>query len=151
TFLHRSADAGGRAAWVNAFLAGSSEQDVARAFIGSGEYQAAHASNTAYIVGLYADILGRMPSQPEISPWNQLLQNGMSRDAAASAFLTSNEAYLRVLNGDYQMYLHRSPDAVGQQAWLALLQSGQVTPGGASEAFLASDEFFAMARQVSGV
>jgi hypothetical protein len=151
TFLHRGADAGGRAAWVNAFMSGASEFDVARAIINSPEYQSAHASNLAYISGLYADILGRTPSQAEISTWLQILQNGTSRDAVAVAFLTSGEAYVLILNQDYQMYLHRNADAGGEQVWLAMLQNGQATPQTVSEAFLASDEFFAMARQAAGV
>jgi hypothetical protein len=149
TFLHRGADPAGRAAWINTFLGGATEFDVARAFIDSGEYQAAHASNTAYIGGLYADILGRTPGANEMSAWLQMLQNGMSRDAAAVAFLTSGEAYVHMLNNDYLMYLHRNADAGGEQVWLALLESGQATPQAVSQAFLASDEFFAMAVQAS--
>lgn len=89
TFLHRSADAGGRAGWVNALLAGTSEFDVARMFLTSAEYQAAHGSDSAFIMGLYMDVLGRSAGATEVAGWLQVLQGGLSRDAVAQAFLTS--------------------------------------------------------------
>jgi hypothetical protein len=149
TFLHRSADPAGRAGWTNALLSGESEVDVARAFIDSGEYQAAHADNTSFVIGLYGDVLGRAPGAPEVTNWVQILQGGTGRDAVAEAFLTSREAYLRMLNGDYNMFLHRPPDAAGEKGWLSLLQSNALSPMAVSQAFLASDEFYAMAVQAS--
>jgi hypothetical protein len=41
--------------------------------------------------------------------------------------------------------LHRTADAAGQQAWLSLMRSGQVTVGSLAEAILSSDEFFGLA------
>ncbi|HLN27115.1 MAG TPA: SdrD B-like domain-containing protein [Gemmataceae bacterium] len=143
TFLNRNADPGGRAYWVNALASGASVFDVARAFINSGEYQTAHAANASFVMSLYADVLGRTASAQEVSGWVQLLQNGTSRDSVAVAFLTSGEAYTRMLNDDYEMYLHRNPDSIGEQGWLALLESGNVTPRQVGEGFLASNEYYA--------
>jgi hypothetical protein len=149
TFLHRSADAAGRSFWVSLLVAGTTETDAARMFIASGEYQAAHSDNSLYVAGLYADILGRTASAAEIAGWVQGLQAGVSRDAVAAAFLTSGEAYLRLLDDYYLHFLHRGVDAAGQQSWLAQLLGGQQTPRGVSIAILASDEFFAQAATVS--
>jgi hypothetical protein len=145
TFLHRAADAAGRAAFVNLLLSGATEADVARMMIDSGEYQAAHPDNTSFVMGLYADILGRSPAPAETSAWLAVLQGGMNRDAVARAFLTSQETYTLILNNDYLHYLHRTPDSAGEQVWLQLLASGQETPAMVSQAFLASDEFYAQA------
>jgi hypothetical protein len=146
TFLQRSPDAAGRAAWVNAMLAGASEMDVARMLIASAEFQAAHADNPSNVAALYSVILRRTPSGAEISSWVTALQNGASRDAVAVAILDSGESFQLILNCAYTNFLHRAADPAGSQTWLAQLQSGQVTPAMVAETFLASDEFFALAR-----
>jgi hypothetical protein len=146
TFLNRSPDAAGRASWVNAMLAGASEMDVARALINSAEFQMDHPDNASYVNAVYATILRRTPSGAEVSSWVTALQNGLSRDALAVAFLDSQESYQIMLNCDYTYILHRSPDPAGEQGWLTKLVSGSVTPASVTETFLASDEFFALAR-----
>ena len=65
------------------------------------------------------------------------------------ALLGSAEAYSIMLDCDYLHILHRSPDLQGKQLWLNLMVSGQDTPAMVSEAFLASDEFFAQAKRAS--
>jgi hypothetical protein len=149
TFLHRPADAAGKAIWVNMLQSGVSEGDVARMIIDSGEYQALHPDNSSFVLALYGDILGRAPTAAEAAAWVGLLQSGTTRDAAARAFLTSSEAYMIMLNCDYMHILHRSPDPAGEQVWLQLMASGQETPAMVSEAFLASDEFYAQAAAAS--
>jgi protocatechuate 3,4-dioxygenase beta subunit len=149
TFLHRSADAVGRAGWVNAMLAGASEVDVARALIASAEFQAAHADNASYVSALYAAILGRTPSGAEVSGWVTALRSGISRDAVAFAFLNSGESFQLILNCDYTHFLHRAADKAGNQAWQIQLQAGQMTPAVVCKSFLASEEFFALARNAS--
>jgi hypothetical protein len=151
TFLHRGADAAGRASWVNAMLSGVSEMDVARVFIASPEFQAAHADNVSYVAALYATILRPNPSGPEIDGWVATLKSGVSRDAVANAFLTSGESYQLIVNRAYAYFLHRSGDAAGNQVWIAQLLQGSMTPGMVCKTFLASDEFFALARNASGV
>jgi hypothetical protein len=150
TFLNRSPDAAGRALWVNALLAGSSEMDVARALIASAEFQMEHPDNASYVTALYATILRRAPSSAEMANWVTALQNGLSRDALAVDFLNSAEAYQLILNCDYLYILHRSPDSAGEQAWLNQLVSGSTTPALVAETFLASDEFFTLARDAAG-
>jgi hypothetical protein len=144
TFLHRSADAVGRTAWVNALLAGTSELDVARMILDSPEYQAAHSSDAAFVMGLYADVLGRSASNAEVAGWLQALQGGLSRDAAAQAFLTSQEADVRVVNGFYANFLQRAADPAGEQAAVAALQSSRLTLEEVGESFLASDEYYGL-------
>ncbi len=149
SFLHRPADAAGRAFWVSLLTSGVSEADVAGNIIGSGEYQSAHSDNNTFVAGLYADVLGRTASAGEVAGWVQTLQTGVSRDAVAAAFLTSQEAYLGMLDFDYRHFLHRGVDPAGQQSWLSQLLSGQTNLRGVSLAILASDEFFGQAQAAS--
>jgi hypothetical protein len=149
TFLNRSADAAGRAAWVNAMLGGATEMDAARVFIASAEFQTVHPDNSSYVMALYATILRRTPSSGELTGWITTLKTGVSRDAVASAFLTSGESYQLIVNCAYRCFLHRAADAAGNQLWLSQLLRGSMMPGMVCTTFLASDEFFALARNAS--
>src|SRR5579871_1837398 len=149
TFLHRNADAAGRTSWMNALLGGASEMDVARALIASPEFQAAHPDDTSYVTALYGMILGRTPSTAEVASWAAALKSGVSRDAAANTFLTSSESDQLLVNDAYVFFLHRTADAAGSQGWTSKLLQSSITPGVVCETFLASDEFFTLARNAS--
>src|SRR5262249_39244122 len=142
TYLHRAADAAGRAQWVNALLAGTSEADVERGFLVSEEYRRAHASPTAYLFGLYADVLGRAPDPDGLDRWQAAARDGLSRAEIAGGFLASPEAELGLLGWYYADFLGRSGDAAGAADWLDDLQSGRRSAAAVAEAFLASDEFY---------
>jgi uncharacterized repeat protein (TIGR01451 family)/fimbrial isopeptide formation D2 family protein len=144
-FLHRAADPLGRQVWVNALLAGEGETAVELGFLTSAEFTAEHPDNTGFVTSLYYAVLGRTPSASEVAYWRQQLQNGASRATVAQGFLTSGEADLRLLDQYYEGYLGRAADPAGEQLWLALLQSGGLTPESLGQAILASDEYFARA------
>jgi lysophospholipase L1-like esterase len=141
TYLHRTASAAEQAAWVNVFLAGASEAQVQVAFLASPEYQASHAGVSAFVAGLYNDVLGRAPDAAGQDTWTQALQTGLSLSQVALAFLTTPEAKLQVIDGYYQAFLNRPADAAGVAGWL-----GSGLPVALiGEALLASDEYFAVA------
>ncbi len=144
-FLHRNADAGGRTFWINALLNGTSETSVARQLLASGEYQLSHPDNNSYLDGLFADVLGRSIDATGLAAFTQQLQTGVSRDAVAQTILTSDEAFVNVLNNGYTQFLHRPLDPAAQQSWLTQYHNGQITPASVCEAILASDEYFAQA------
>jgi hypothetical protein len=148
TFLGRSADAGGREFWVDAFLAGADEVDVIRGFLTSTEYQATHGTDVEFVNGLYAQVLGRLADAPGRAAWLEALQSGQSRGAVAQAFLTSTEADRRVVDEYYLLFLNRAADPAGEQQWISLLQSGQASFESVGESFLASDEYFTRAAMV---
>jgi uncharacterized repeat protein (TIGR01451 family) len=141
-FLHRSADPVGRQNAVNALLAGAGETAVVEGLVTSAEYLAEHPDNTSFVTSLYYTVLGRTPSAGEVVGWQQLLQNGVSRAAVALGFLTSPEAYLRLVDEYYESYLGRPPDPVGEENWLAVLEGRVLTPAAVGQAILASDEYF---------
>jgi hypothetical protein len=140
-FLGRAADATGRAFWVNQLLSGTlSELGVAANFLTSAEYLATHNTPTAYITGLYLDILGREASASEQAFWqNALLNFG---DAAVTAgILTSGEAYTDIITNDYVKYLNRTPDANGLGHFLSQLDTGVGTVESVAESILGSTEY----------
>jgi hypothetical protein len=150
-FLHRDADAAGRLSWVSAFLEGFSEAQVEQGFLMSAEYQATHADDTAFLIGLYTDLLGRQPDGAESLVWQSALQSGMSRARLAMAFLTSDEYYLHTIDHYYTNFLHRDADAAGQQNWLTLLHDGRISLEQAGEWLLGSDEFFCLGQSAEQI
>jgi hypothetical protein len=140
-FLHRTESAAERAGWVNAFLAGASEIAVETAFLLSPEYQMAHASNTAFVTGLYNDVLGR-PPDAGLAGWVQALASGASRSSVIQGFLTSSEYQGDVVRSDYQTYLLRTPSSAEVQGWVNFLHGGQGSFGLVAQGILNSDEFF---------
>jgi hypothetical protein len=144
TYLHRPAEAAGRAFWVSQLLEGTSETDVAVQFLTSAEYALQHPDTAAFLRGVYADVLGRPPDAVWLAYWPQLTDQAPDgRGAAARGILTSVEPDVRLLDAYYAAYLGRPPDVVGEQDWLARMQSGALTPADVAVAILASDECFA--------
>jgi uncharacterized repeat protein (TIGR01451 family) len=143
SLLHRPADANGRAFWVNALLAGESEADVEAGFLSSAEYRAAHASDAAFVAGLYQYVLDRAPDSTGQAFWQAQLQGGVRPEQVIAGFLSALEALGRVVDADYAAFLGRAPDAQGRQFFLDQLFAGgpgQAEVGGVQ--ILASDEFF---------
>lgn len=144
TFLHRSADASGRAHWVNLFLNGTlNEQGVELGFLDSPEYVAAHGTPAAFISGLFLDILARSPTTVEQVFWEGALQRFDGLTVAAD-ILTSTESYTDIISSDYRKYLNRGPDPNGLGFWLAKLQTGQGTVESVAEGILGSGEAAAL-------
>jgi hypothetical protein len=143
-YLHRAADPAGRAAWVGRLVAGMSEADVANGFLTSPEYSLSHPGTSDYLLGLYADVLGRAPDADGIAAWGRAVPGGWGRAALADAFLGSSEGERAQVERAYADYLGRSGDAAGVAAWLAALQGGR-SWAQLALAFLACDEFFARA------
>jgi MBG domain (YGX type)/Domain of unknown function (DUF4214) len=149
TYLHREADPSGRAFWVNVLLSGGSETAVADAFLTSEEYRQAHADTTAYLTGLYADVLGRAPDAAGRAAWQQAAQGEVSRAALADAFLESREENQKLVDQYYADDLGRTADPIGAAAWVEALATHRLTPALVEEMFLASEEFFAHAQKTA--
>jgi hypothetical protein len=149
TFLHRQASSAERATWILAFQSGLSEIDVERAFLTSGEYQAVHSDDFAFIAALYTDVLNRPADALGQSAWVTLLRNGVSRSDAAKNFLLSDESVTRVLDRYYADFLHRGLDQVGRTGWLAFFHQNDNSLDVIGEKILGSDEAFAWAKRLS--
>src|SRR5205807_10265727 len=97
----------------------------------------------SFVLGLYEDVLGRTQDSVGAASWVQGLSSGITRAQVTRAFLTSDEFYIRTLNGYYLNILHRPADQAGEQWWLGQLRSSQATIDSAAEAFFASSELLA--------
>src|SRR5262249_11789420 len=106
------------------------------------EYQQAHAGTTAYLFGLYADVLGRTPDPAGLDYWQAAAQSGMSLAQLADAFLGSREADEQRVDGYYHDYLGRSGEANGVAYWLNALRDHLLSSAQVATAFLSSQEYF---------
>jgi hypothetical protein len=150
-FLHRPADPAGLKFWLSQFLAGAGETAVEAGILLSPEYQQRHASDTAFISGLYLDVLGRGADTAAMAAWQNVLGLGETRVRVILQVLTSAEEYRRLVDGYYTTLLHRNPDVAGEASWVGLLQSGKLEPADAANAFLDSSEFSSWTRHIQGL
>jgi protocatechuate 3,4-dioxygenase beta subunit len=123
-YLQRSAGADEVAAWVSRFLAGSSSTDVQLGFLTSQEFTNAHATDAAFVAGLYSDVLGRTGSAAEAAAWLGALQGGVSRAAVARGVLTSAEFARAQAADDYSTFLNRTASAAELSLWAAAVGGG---------------------------
>jgi hypothetical protein len=133
TLLGRTggADQAGQDFWSNAVANGLSLGDLAAQLAGSTEGQAATATDTAFVQGLYEVALGRNADAGGLDFWVNALSNGSSRADIASDIITSNEAAdhsnLEFVNSLYTNALGRDNDAndiSGKAFWLTALDNG---------------------------
>ena len=147
SLLHRPSDITGKAANIAKLTSGTSVTDLAQSFLTSTEYTQTHASNSAFVDGLYRDVLGRTADAGGKSSWVGALDQGRSRADVAKSFLTSDERYLKLIDGFYTSYLGRAADSGGRNNFLSGLKSGALSIASAAESLLASDEYFSRSSQ----
>jgi subtilisin-like proprotein convertase family protein len=121
TYLTREASGGEENAWVNAMLAGATEEDVISGILGSPEYFS-HApsipgiggtsSDTTFIRAVYTQLLNRDAGQADINIWTALIPT-VGRQAMALAVLKSPEYRSLFVRGLYLNVLRR-PTAPAQ-------------------------------------
>lgn len=146
TYLHRSSDAAGRAAWLQILVATGSETAVVAAMLTSSEYLQAHPGNSAWVTSVYNDVLGRAPGAAELQYWLNQLAAGATTSQVAQAIVNSTESDARILGEFYAAILHRSADPAGEASWLNLLATGESNTSAAAAAFFASPEYQNAAR-----
>ena len=143
--LGRPPDSSGAAYWTSRVQAGMRLSDIGAFFYGSPEYfTKVGGTNDAFVVSLYANILGRPADDSGRAFWDQQLDAGMSTFAVAGGFYASIESRLSRVAALYQSLLGRAPDAGGQAYWAdQLLRVDDIVLA----AYLgASDEFFTRAQ-----
>lgn len=143
TYLHRKADAGGRAHWVGALLNGGTEEAVAASFMLSAEYAAMHVGNTEFVKALYRDVLGRGSDAPGQAAHVATLASGKTRAEVVATFLSSGERYHRVVDQLYMQFFQRHADLTGIAWYGAKLKAGEQTVRAMAISLVAADEYFA--------
>ena len=152
TLLQRDPDAAGLTQWVQMLENGESESAVEYGFLSSHEYLNNNPSVSAFVGALYEDVLGRPVSVAEIELWqSQIFGSVFVRTSDfvekaglfASGILDSAEASKYLIELDYSQFLQRNVDPIGEEYWLAAVQSG-TSPTALAEAILGSDEYYTL-------
>jgi hypothetical protein len=144
TILQREPGPGETDIWVARLEAGVTEEQVQAQFFSSPEYLRNRPGAFAQVVGLYLDVLNRVPQSQEVTNWQNQISQGVSLSNVAFQILTSPEAYQDSLDVFYQTYLNRPATSQDHAAWTGPLQSGQLGLAQMGENILASDEYFAL-------
>ena len=92
TALGRSADAEGKAFWMDQIAGGQiSASEAAIGFMNSREFLNKDLDDEAFVNVLYTVYFNRVPSAAEAENWVSALENGAARDEVISAFAASSE------------------------------------------------------------
>ena len=144
TFLGRAAGGGEELGWVDQLMSGTTEEQVLGQILASPEFygraQTLSGSGTAdqrFVQALYPLLLGRTASDAEVTSWVVTLPQ-QGRQGVALGFLTSGEYRTDLVQSDYGVLLHRSPDPQGLAFWVGIGEDALDMRIG----FEASPEFF---------
>src|SRR4029077_2823868 len=107
---------------------GSTEADIIAGVLSTDEYYQKHGSTqTGLIEGVYQDLLGRAPTNAEVTAaLNKYTNDSVGHTAFAQAMVASPEYQNEVVSLDYQQLLLRAPftsEADAGQGVLAVRQS----------------------------
>ncbi len=124
-YLNRNPDQPGLQYWIGFVEAGGALEEVATGLTESQEYFVLQGgTNQGFVAGLYHDVLNRAASDAESAGWVAALNAGISRQAVAVAFLTSQEYRIDLVEADYMTFLKRPADSDGLVAWVGALNAG---------------------------
>jgi hypothetical protein len=148
--LKRTPDAAGLMQWVQMLENGASESAVEYGFLSSQEYLARYPIPVMFISAAYEDVLGRTGSALEITSWrDRFFPTAMiptdsvpyETRLIALGILNSAEAATHLVDLDYRQFLQRAVDPIGEEYWLAAIQSG-ASETVLAEAILGSNEYY---------
>jgi hypothetical protein len=99
--LGRAPDAAGLDSFAQANAHGLSLETITQTMLGSGEYAATFGSlnDSAFIVALYQNALGRAPEAAAMQGWTQALAAGANRTDIALGIANSVEAHQHHYSG----------------------------------------------------
>ena len=159
--LDRLPDQGGLNFWIDAVQDGRSLSELARGFLGSGEFRARFgdmADNGAFVDRLYQNVLGRAGEAEGRKFWIDSMNNGAGRADVLVSFSESAEnkagtaALVQAGIWDrseaatevarlYDTVFGRLADVGGLTYWKNGLEGGTATLGQMADAFTGSAEF----------
>ena len=101
------------------------DEKLETGFLSSAEYIASHGgTGSAWVIGMYQDLLGRNPGPGGLSYWTNDLATGGSAYSVALGFAASAEGEGQRIAGDYQIFLGRQLDSAGQAYWVNQFLNG---------------------------
>lgn len=156
-YLGRSPEPAGLQHWLGEMRAGMTIAQLEAGFLSSEEFFAQNESGEWFwIRALYRQVLGREPSESEISHWTvqmwrrptlvslkplRVTDLPPTRHEVAMQFLLSTEYLSTVVDGYYRWLLGRGLDESGLRTWVGILQAGgrdEAIVGG----IIASEEYW---------
>jgi autotransporter-associated beta strand protein len=142
-YLHRAPDATGLEAWVSGLLNGAyTDEQIEAQFIGSVEYILNHGgTGQAWVIGMYKDLLGRTPSDAEVTNWVITIAAGTPSAAVAYGFAASRERSEQRVHDNYQTYLGRPATPGEVDLWSNGFLNG-VTSESMVAGFVGSPEYY---------
>jgi hypothetical protein len=98
--------------------------------------------NSLFVASVYGLLLNRYPDPSAVS-WVNLMNNGDSAPGVVLGIEGSTEYLSDQVTAMYELYLQRSPDTGGEQAWTSFLQAGGTLEQVAEE-LTSSQEYFVL-------
>jgi Domain of unknown function (DUF4214) len=140
-YLNRLPDTGGFNFFMAQMQLGVAPEVIEAEFVASTEYVANHGGTTnGWVIGLYHDLLGRLPSSSELNFWTVAMANGMTPNQVAVSFTTSIERDIVVVTNQYVTLLGRAPDTAGLNFFVNALRNGSNRLA-VESAIISSNEF----------
>ena len=96
--------------------------------------------NTAFLNGVYRNLLNRAPDPTGLSGWLDQLQSGVSQSSVVTQITDSQEHRTLQIDSYYESYLDRAADPAGLQNWLNSFAQGQTETDVVTQ-FLNSSEY----------
>jgi beta-lactamase class A len=144
--LGRPAEEAGVHHWRDQVAAGLRITDLGALLHGSDErYAAVGSTDSAFVDGLYRDLLHRSPDERGVAHWLGALRSGTDRVTVAAAFYESIESRRDRVAASYGAVLRRPPDTGGLAHWAGELR--RVDDVALAAHLAASDEFFGAAQR----
>jgi hypothetical protein len=124
--LHRTADPAGLAGTLLFLQAGGTDEQAEAGLLGSAEYYLTNGggTNTGFVTALYRDILGQAIDPAAQTFFTTELAGGVARATVALQVLTSGTAERKLVQSDYQQFLHRAGDSAGISHYVTFLGQG---------------------------
>jgi hypothetical protein len=142
--LHRNADSFGLNAFVNALGSGLTLVQVEAIIFGSQEFfNDSGGTNSGFVTALYQDLLGRSPDTFGLNAFVGAINAGASRQAVASAILSSDEYHRDLIGQIYLQFLRRPADSFGLGAFAQAMDNG-LTEEAVLSLILGSPEYAAL-------
>jgi hypothetical protein len=123
-FLHRTADPGGRAFWINGLKNGKSLTKFRAQLFGSNEYFVnSYSSVDQFVVNAYSDVLGRAPDPAGKAYWVNKINHGTGRGSVAHSFLVSSDARRQIVKDQFLRFAQRYPTTNEENTWISVLNT----------------------------
>lgn len=124
--LDRAPDPAGLEYFTNLLAQGKTLDQIRAIILGSDEFftRVGGGTTDGFLAALYNEVLGRAIDSVGAAFWSAGLDSGLTREAVATAILSSPEEARRTVDGWYDTYLGRDADAGGLSAFTTALLDG---------------------------